>query len=1225
MKPNFALSLSFEGIRLLHRTGSGAATVWTLVGEVAIDAPDLASQLALLRKTGVALDPQGLRTKLLIPNDQIKYLSLDTTRAGDDDVRAALDGTTPYAVSDLTYDYVRGGGRTYIAAVARETLAEAEEFAAEHRFGPVCFAGVPAPFTYVGEAFFGQTSVAERLLGPGQRVDRDEVAVAYQPKVRQSDKGAAPLGPLPLTNPTVVLPPEPDGLMQADRIPDPVSDPVPDPVPEVNAAPAQAAGQDVAPPPADGSVDNGAPPANLQRANLQTANLPPPDPARLDFAPRVPTLFEAATATTLALPNLPGETLDDGPADHAVFEGSSAGEAPFVDEAPFIDMSSDPDPVLPGDLMADTAGPSHSANAADASGPGPMSPPGAKPIVPDLIVPNPLAPDPIAAEPVVARPPLVPEPVFASRGRTLRADAGDVPAPRQPLPPPPGSRTPRADPGAEPVFSRRTEPPIAGPATNPVPAASAFGATDPETPAFASRSGMALPRLIGAERQAADAPAPRPFNAKFPAAATAPAVTGQSGAARPADAVAATVIPFRPHSDPADQTAATAVSIQTVSVTPGTSARAAPTVTAPSVESGKPGSFASRHGGTTQPLLKTAAEPAAARPAASTLLSPAPPALIRQPAIPVAGRGKPRYLALILTLILLAFMAAVAAWATYLSPDGLAGLFGRTAPTEVAEAPAAPSPLTVSDLTATALVSPQDSPAAPPTIPSAGDAPLVAAVPGLVTPDGTADAVALLPPETAPEVAPETVQATTTTATDPAATELGHVVSPAEAERIYAATGVWLRAPRLPLIPTADPVGTLVRATADSGVSPVPQPVMPALAGAAPDQAMLTPIDPPAPGTVFARDARGFILATPEGTLTPEGILVYAGAPAVVPPNRPGSAEAIAVVGAEPVAVVQSPPRIIAATAPPLAPRPFAAAADSAVALPDPPALAETAAPLAGGVGLNSLGATVRPLIRPLIQPQIQPQIQPATLPPQTLPVTAVSEAPILAAYAGPAPQLRPGSITPATGPDAGVVVDPAAPLTNASTDTAVQDTVAAILAASPPAPITSDSPFAVASARIPEARPQNFADVVASAQPREPVAAPQNPSLAVIDPPPEAPPQAPAPQPEVQPAAQPAPQPELLPESAIADETIAPSGPIPGGVAANATLAQAMDLREVNLIGVFGRPNDRRALVRLANGRYVRVGVGDSLDGGQVAAIGDNALNYVKRGQTITIAIPNG
>jgi Tfp pilus assembly protein PilP len=98
-----------------------------------------------------------------------------------------------------------------------------------------------------------------------------------------------------------------------------------------------------------------------------------------------------------------------------------------------------------------------------------------------------------------------------------------------------------------------------------------------------------------------------------------------------------------------------------------------------------------------------------------------------------------------------------------------------------------------------------------------------------------------------------------------------------------------------------------------------------------------------------------------------------------------------------------------------------------------------------------------------------------------------------------------------------------------------------------------------------------------------------------------------------------------VQPEAQLAPDTVAPNGPVPGGVATNATLQEAIDLREVNLIGVFGRPNDRRALVRLANGRYVRVGVGDSLDGGQVAAIGDNALNYVKRGQTITIAIPNG
>ena len=216
------------------------------------------------------------------------------------------------------------------------------------------------------------------------------------------------------------------------------------------------------------------------------------------------------------------------------------------------------------------------------------------------------------------------------------------------------------------------------------------------------------------------------------------------------------------------------------------------------------------------------------------------------------------------------------------------------------------------------------------------------------------------------------------------------------------------------------------------------------------------------------------------------------------------------------------------------------------------------------------------------------------------------------------APQLRPLSLTPQT-----AAFGVAVPVVPPDTNLAIEDTVAAILAAGPPDPVISDSRLAVANARIPQARPQNFADVVASAQQRSAPAAPQNPSLAVIDPPPEPPPEPPAaPAPA---AVEPDVQTALLPESAIVDEIVAPTGPIPGGVATNATLDQAIDLREVNLIGVFGRPNDRRALVRLANGRFVRVGVGDSLDGGQVAAIGDNALNYVKRGQTITIAIPNG
>lgn len=70
MKPNFALSLSFEGIRLARRAMGG----WRVVGDVALDSDDLAGELAILRKTAAALEPAGVRTKLLIPNDQIKYM-----------------------------------------------------------------------------------------------------------------------------------------------------------------------------------------------------------------------------------------------------------------------------------------------------------------------------------------------------------------------------------------------------------------------------------------------------------------------------------------------------------------------------------------------------------------------------------------------------------------------------------------------------------------------------------------------------------------------------------------------------------------------------------------------------------------------------------------------------------------------------------------------------------------------------------------------------------------------------------------------------------------------------------------------------------------------------------------------------------------------------------------------------------------------------------------------
>ena len=133
MKPNFALSLSFEGIRLLHRAADG----WRVVGDVGLDSTDLAAELALLRTKASDLSVGGLRTKLIIPNDQIKYISLET---GEQELaertRQALDalvGATPYDVEDLAYAVSADGPQTHIAAVAHETLAEAEAFGRRSR------------------------------------------------------------------------------------------------------------------------------------------------------------------------------------------------------------------------------------------------------------------------------------------------------------------------------------------------------------------------------------------------------------------------------------------------------------------------------------------------------------------------------------------------------------------------------------------------------------------------------------------------------------------------------------------------------------------------------------------------------------------------------------------------------------------------------------------------------------------------------------------------------------------------------------------------------------------------------------------------------------------------------------------------------------------------------------------------------------------------------------
>ena len=77
--------------------------------------------------------------------------------------------------------------------------------------------------------------------------------------------------------------------------------------------------------------------------------------------------------------------------------------------------------------------------------------------------------------------------------------------------------------------------------------------------------------------------------------------------------------------------------------------------------------------------------------------------------------------------------------------------------------------------------------------------------------------------------------------------------------------------------------------------------------------------------------------------------------------------------------------------------------------------------------------------------------------------------------------------------------------------------------------------------------------------------------------------------------------------------------------VAAEATLKDAINLRKINVIGIYGSGSNRRALVRMTTGRRVMVEVGDRLDGGRVAAISDSELRYVKGGRNVVLKIPKG
>ncbi len=422
----------------------------------------------------------------------------------------------------------------------------------------------------------------------------------------------------------------------------------------------------------------------------------------------------------------------------------------------------------------------------------------------------------------------------------------------------------------------------------------------------------------------------------------------------------------------------------------------------------------------------------------------------------------------------------------------------------------------------------------------------------------------------------------------------------------YAATGVDAESPPVPNEPASDTVdevgGETVLSAPRSDLAEV----------AVPDLSTVTappPLIPPPPaGTRFDLDEAGRVIATPEGVVSPAGVRVTAGRPALVPPATP----------ARPARIVDAPD----ATAPQDAPETNATAEsqdESQVVIPITDGTPPRVPPLRPGETTERSDDAADPAPETQADTEVIEVARADTvegasaasllsragvgMTPRARPTdSATPEAAPADAAASPGlPRARPASLSvPApAGPDAGAIADalaeavaqrqePAAPADDgprreaeaAAAAAAAASALAAIVPQVAPAPT---NPAAVARSIRPTTRPATV---------------------------------------ERRATQQPAAQPVRVAQAAA---VVRPSGPTGGSVAARATEANVLRLNQINLIGVYGSANSRRALIRLPSGRFQKVKVGDRVDGGQVRAIGDNLLQYQKGSRVFTLQMPAG
>lgn len=1179
MKPNFALNFTDTSIALLHRTAKG----WLKVGDTPFDAPDLDEALDYLRKTALGLEPGGFTTKLVIPNSQILYAEIEAP-GPDEGVRraqisAALEGLTPYKAEEIVFDWSGRGRRVKVAAVALETLSEAEAFAVTHRFNPIGFVAIPETGSFSGEPWFGTTEASATLLSGADTFERDQNAISLlgesTRKPRRQPAAAAVAEAAAADAPSADVAPQAVDATPADHpasAVDMAGAAHADPAPEAGFAedltnsaahtseaaadtPAYAAAASSEWEAADAESITAAEPPVEAIAEELLAEAAPEAEAPLDAGDRIDTPDDAyirdAAEPELQAPRHSQQELrfDAEPAADLGDDSASAGTTDAAEAVP------------------NTAGPALSISGVHATR---MAPPvRAEPAPP---VSAPAAADHTASGPV---PSLLAAPA-ERRAPRAAAPTTDFTAVR---PDPddaeeaPFAHVPDLDPDRDDEALNLRRRPVGRLADR-----------------FADRMakngrGADLPPALRADEgeEALPPPAPGPIAAARAAAGRWVAPAGREGAAatqasptRAAPPLASAAPPLSAHpaaprvdARPAPATAAAAA------------ARGKPIEDLPPLKAATPAAPAAKTRANVSAAVAAPSKAALSLGRKSTAkisanadqMPPPEEAALSLGRSPFADRnlqrGKPRHLGLILIAILVLCLALVAAWSSIYLASGST------------EQPAA----RVASADGTEAETEAEDGMDPEAFADGFDA--EAEEPGLTT--------------DAPELT-----AQDRTGPDPSAPDQAALQSTGPAS-----------------VALGDDQDEIFLSAADA-----PPPAFDALALPSPDAAAEalpeTPMPPPPFGMVYQFDDQGLIVPQAGGIPSPDGYTLFTGKPKRVPPSRPAAVEtaaaaaAAATIAAEQAAAAATAAAAAAAAAPVAAPDPSANAAAGNPSLVEATPLTDApATDAANGIAAASIGseAEAHPAQQP--NPELvdrRPRSRPAALEPPTADDDAAlgteqSDAP---QFAGIRPRARSAAVSQAAAAVAEVEAE-AVQVAAAASATASAATAAA----------EAGNPSLLSISRRPESRPKDFSRAVEAA-----VAAAVRAPEVRPEPTPE-----PTPEPViVKTAAKSAAQPVIKPdeedevnEPELAAAAPAPKIPTRASVAKNATFTKAINLSKINLIGVYGSQSKRYALIRQTNGKYKKVQVGDKVDGGQIKAITQTEVRYQKGGRLLALQMPKG